>query len=64
MLRKVVAATKDQNLHMLRVFPAQGNLALQHVTTPVYGMILAYFYPIRSWYPRNLQQPLFVASQV
>ena len=46
-LRKVVAVTREQlyileqNLHMLRVLPAQGNLVLQHVTTPVYGIIQA-----------------------
>ena len=45
-----------QNLYMLPVLPAQGKLVLQHsYVIPMYGVIPALFYQIRSPHSRDLQ---------
>ena len=44
----------QQNLYMLLVLPAQGKLVLQHsYVIPMYGVIPALFYPIRSPHSRD-----------
>ena len=47
----------QQNLHKLRVLPAQGKFVLQMERNSRVWRDFAKFHPIRSYYSRNLQQP-------